>query len=200
MTRTILTGCKAFWSITAVCFIAAVAMVVYYTPTEATMGAAQKIFYLHMPVAIGTLIAAMVVFIASIGYLSQRNLWWDDLAAAAAKVTIVLCSVVLLTGMIWGKSAWGQWWTWSPRLTFSLVLWLLYVVYATIRPAIHPVSIEMAPSMKLTLAAWFVPVALLSTGLIVEQYRLNRRLRGQREAMPGAVVGAKPASQTGGPL
>src|SRR3954451_14946729 len=118
-----------YWVGTLVLFAVAVGMVGLYVPTEATMGAVQKIFYLHLPVAICTFLACLVCFVASIGYLAQRTSGWDDLASAAGRVGVQLCSVVLMTGMIWGKSAWGQWWTWSPRLTFSLVLWLLYVVY-----------------------------------------------------------------------
>lgn len=206
---------QLYWPLTALLFAAVIAMLLLYTPTEATMGAVQKIFYLHLPVAINTFVAALIVFIASIGYLWQRRYWWDDLAFAAAKVCVLLCSVVLVTGMIWGRSAWGEWWTWSPRLTFSLVLWLLYVVYLMVRPSIesphrralisavygliafldvplvymstrlmpdiHPASIEMAPAMKMTLLAWFVPVTLMSAGLIAASYRLQRRLRPRHE-------------------
>jgi heme exporter protein C len=125
-----------FWGVVGAWFAGAVALVVWYAPEEETMGVVQKIFYLHLPVAICTFLACAVSFVASIGYLAKRGAWWDDLAAAAARVAVQLCSVVLVTGMIWGKSAWGQWWTWSPRLTFSLVLWLLYVVYLAIRMSV----------------------------------------------------------------
>ena len=134
------TGRKAFafayWTITGLLFAGAIAMVLGYVPTEQTMGQIQKIFYIHLPSAILTFGAALVVCIASIAYIMTNKLFWDDLAAAAGRTTVLLCSIVLLTGMIWGRSAWGQWWTWSPRLTFSLVLWLLYVVYLIIRPSI----------------------------------------------------------------
>ncbi|UCD76160.1 MAG: cytochrome c biogenesis protein CcsA [Phycisphaerales bacterium] len=200
-----------YWLLTLALFAATVTMVFTYTPVEETMGVVQKIFYLHLPVAINTFAAAAMVFIASIGYLWERKAWWDDLAAAAGKITALLCAVVLLTGMIWGRSAWGHWWTWSPRLTFSLVLFLLYVVYLMIRPSIespqrramvcavygiiafldvplvylsvkmmpdfHPSSIALAPPMKLTLLAWFLPVTLLAAGLIVTRFTLNCRLR-----------------------
>ena len=201
-----------YWLATLVLTAGAVAMVAAYTPTEASMGPIQKIFYLHLPSAICTFLALMTCFTASIGYLAQRKTFWDDLASASARVGVQLCSVVLATGMIWGKSAWGQWWTWSPRLTFSLVLWLLYVVYLMIRMSvesgqrratisavyaiiafldvplvylstrlmvdIHPSSVSLAPAMRLTLAVWFVPVTLLTLGLIVARYQLNRRQRG----------------------
>jgi heme exporter protein C len=201
---------RMFWVGTGALFAAATTMLFTYTPTEQTMGPIQKIFYLHLPVAISTFLACLVSFAASIAYLAKRDLAWDRLAAAAARVAVAFCSVVLLTGMIWGKSAWGQWWTWSPRLTFSLVLWLLYVVYLMIRasvesaqrraliaavygmiafldvplvylsvrlmPDIHPVSVELAPAMKLTLFVWFAPVLMALGGAIVALYGRQQRL------------------------
>ncbi len=190
---------------------AALALLVAYTPREQTMGQIQKVFYLHMPMAINALLACIVVFIASIGYLVQRKGWWDDLAVAGAKVAVLLCTGVLATGMIWGKSAWGQWWAWTPKLTFSLMLWLLYVVYLMIRSSVespqrrslvcavygvmafldvplvwlsarlipdpvHPSSIDVADSrMLVTLLVWFVPVTLMTFGLIAARFNLNRR-------------------------
>jgi heme exporter protein C len=202
-----------YWFLTALSFAAVTALVFFWTPEEKSMGIIQKIFYFHLPLAITTFLACLIVFIAGIGYLLQRQPWWDDLAAAAAKVAVVLCSGVLLTGMIWGKGAWGVWWTWSPRLTFSFMLWLLYVVYLIVRsstegahrraivsavygivafldvplvylsarllPDIHPGSIALAPSMKLTLALSFIPITLLAAGLLAAQYRLNRIHREQ---------------------
>ena len=204
----------AYWMAALAALAGAVAMLIYYTPVEETMGPIQKVFYLHLPAAINTLLAGAAVFAGSVGYLWRRDLRWDDLAAAAADAAVILGLVVLLTGMVWAHSAWGVWWTWSPRLTFTFMLWLLYVVYVLIRPSIesadrralvsavygivafldvplvylsaylmpqdiHPTSINMVGSMKLTLAAWFVPVGLISAGLLVARYRARRRARTQ---------------------
>jgi heme exporter protein C len=186
------------------------------TPEEATMGIIQKIFYVHMPVAINTFLACLTVFVSSVGYLLGRRSHWDDLSMAAAKVAVVLCTGVLVTGMFWARGAWGVWWTWSPRLTFSFMLWLLYVVYLLVRasisnpqrravvaavygvvafldvplvylsarllPDIHPGSIGLTPPMQQTLAMWFVPVTLLTFGLIAARYGLARRERAMRNA------------------
>ncbi|MEX2217746.1 MAG: cytochrome c biogenesis protein CcsA [Phycisphaerales bacterium] len=127
---------RLVWGASALLVAAAAAMAAWYAPVEATMGPAQKIFYLHFPAAIDTFLAALVVFVGSVGYIGSRRREWDDLACAAAQVTVLYCTVVLITGMVWAKSAWGVWWTWSPRLTFSLVLWLLYVSYLAVRPAL----------------------------------------------------------------
>ena len=155
-----------YWLGTFVLLAVALVTLLTYTPTEATMGAIQKIFYLHLPVAISTFVACLVAFVSSIAYLTQRRPIWDDLAAASARVSVQLCSVVLITGMIWGKSAWGQWWTWSPRLTFSLVLWLLYVVYLTVR-----MSIE-SPQRRAVVSAVYAILAFLDVPLVYLSVRL----------------------------
>lgn len=158
-----------FWIVTPLLFVGTIMMLVFYTPAAKidNAGPAQKIFYFHLPVAINTFVCALIVFIASIGYLWQRKMWWDDLAVAAGKITVLFCSVVLLTGMIWGRSFWGPWWTWSPRLTLSLVLWLLYLVYLMIRPAIESPQRRALVSAVYGIAAFLdVPVVYLSTKLI----------------------------------
>ncbi len=156
-----------YWLLTGFLFAGALVMLFFYTPVESTAGSVQKIFYLHLPVAISTYAAALVVCIASAGFLWQRKMWWDDLAGAAGCVTVLFCSVVLLTGMIWGKSEWGTWWTWSPRLTFSLVLWLLYVVYVIVRSQIKPPMHRAAVSAVYGLVAFLdVPLVYLSVKLM----------------------------------
>jgi heme exporter protein C len=127
----------------------------------------QKIFYLHFPVAIMALVACIVNFTASVGYLWHKRQKWDDLAASAAVVAVLLCTVVLATGMIWGKAAWGNWWTWSPRLTFSLLLWLLYAAYLMIRPSIESANRRAAVSAVYGVVAFLdVPLVYLSVRLM----------------------------------
>lgn len=218
---------RFYWLLTAVFLAQAVLTLALYTPTEATMGPVQKIFYVHLPSAITTFLACLVCFVASVAYAWHRDARWDRLASASARVAVIFCSIVLLTGMIWGRSAWGQWWTWSPRLTFSLVLWLLYVVYLMIRasvespqrraiiaavygivafldvplvylstrlmPDIHPVSVQLAGSMRVTLVAWFVPVLMLAAGAVAAIYRREERLAECRAAVDQPAPAPPPA-------
>jgi heme exporter protein C len=157
---------RMFWTFTALAFVLALAMALWYAPVERTMGVPQKIFYAHLPVALNTFVAAFIVFVASIGYLWQRQLWWDDLADAAGKVTAILCAIVLLTGMTWARSAWNTWWTWSPRLTFSLILLLLYVVYPMVRSAIE------SPQRRAVVSAVYGVVAFLDVPLVYLSVKL----------------------------
>jgi heme exporter protein C len=116
-----------------VLMIAALYMVFVYVPTEKTSGIVQRIFYFHVPVAWVSFLAFFVTFIFSILYLWKRRTKWDAIAHASAEVGVIFTTLVLITGPIWAKPAWGIWWTWDARLTTSLVLWLTYVAYLLVR-------------------------------------------------------------------
>ena len=102
-------------------------------PTDAVLGDVQRIFYFHVPIAVVSFLAFFVVFVASIGYLVTRRSRWDSLAHSAAEAGVIFVSLALLTGIIWARPVWGVWWTWEPRLTTTLILWLIYVAYLMLR-------------------------------------------------------------------
>ncbi|MBI3089895.1 MAG: cytochrome c biogenesis protein CcsA [Candidatus Tectomicrobia bacterium] len=104
-----------------------------YAPTDRNLGHVQRIFYFHVPSAWIAFLAFGIVFVASILYLVLKEAWADRLAHASAEVGVIFCTLVLLTGPIWGRPVWGVWWTWDPSLTATLVLWLIYVAYLMLR-------------------------------------------------------------------
>jgi len=108
-------------------------MVFFYVPTEETMGAVQRIFYFHVSLAWVAFLAFFIVFLGSIMYLWKRANRWDVIAVSSAEVGVIFTTLVLITGSIWAKPIWGVWWTWSPRLTAALVLWLIYIAYLIVR-------------------------------------------------------------------
>ena len=113
--------------------VGALYLVFIYVPTEATMGIVQRIFYLMAPVAWLSLLSFLIIFISSILYLRKRKSKWDILAHSSAEIGIVFTTLTLITGAIWAKPVWGMWWTWEPRLTATLVLWLIYLAYFMVR-------------------------------------------------------------------
>ena len=129
-------GWSAYWGVTSVVVALGLVMAAL-APVDPEMGPIQKLIYMHLPVAVNTFLASLVVFIASVGYLGGRRPSWDHLAHAAAVVTVLNGTVLLITGMFWAKAAWGLWWVWSPRLTFSLILWLLYASYLVLRSRVN---------------------------------------------------------------
>lgn len=102
-------------------------------PTDAVLGHVQRVFYFHVPIAIMSFLAFFLVFLASIAYVVRRDGKWDRLAHSCAEVGVVFVTLALLTGIIWGRPLWNTWWTWEPRLTTTLILWLIYVSYLMIR-------------------------------------------------------------------
>jgi heme exporter protein C len=113
--------------------IAALYMAFLQAPRERTMGDLQRIFYFHVPSAITGMLAFGVNFGASLIFLIKKDRRWDNLALSASEIGVMFISIVLVTGPIWAKPVWYVWWTWSPRLTSSLILWMLYVAYLLIR-------------------------------------------------------------------
>lgn len=103
------------------------------TPYESTMGLVQKIFYFHAPSGIVMFTSAFVCGIASAIYLFRRRAAADRVAVAAAELTALFGVIVLISGPLWARKAWGVWWDWDARLTSSLVLWLIFMAYLLLR-------------------------------------------------------------------
>ena len=108
--------------------------VFFWVNTEATMGVVQRIFYIHVPAAwVGVYLAFGIVALCSALYLWLGDERVDMAAVAAAEGGMVFTTIVLLTGPLWGKIAWGTYWTWDPRLTSTLLLWFIYLGYFIVR-------------------------------------------------------------------
>ncbi len=121
----------------AVLMSVSIYMTFEFAPYEKVMGAPQKIFYFHVPVAIACYLGFFVTFVGSIGYLWTKDLVWDRFAVAGAEIGILFATLMLITGMLWGKPIWGAYWTWDPRLTTSFVLWLIFVGYLILRTRVE---------------------------------------------------------------
>jgi len=102
-------------------------------PIESTMGVIQKIFYFHVPSAAASFLGAFVCGIASAIYLWRRSRTADHLAVSGAELAVVFGLIVLVTGPLWARKAWGVWWQWDVRLTMTLVMWMIFVAYLLLR-------------------------------------------------------------------
>ena len=111
-------------------------MVAFWVPTEAAQGVVQRIFYIHVPAAWTTFFAVAVAGLASAAYLWLEDERGDMAAVAAAEAALVFGAIVLLTGPLWGRLAWGTYWTWEPRLVLTLLLWFSYLGYFMIRGSV----------------------------------------------------------------
>ena len=132
-------------------------------PTEETMGDVQRIFYVHVPAATVGFTLFFVNFLASIYYLWKRSARADALAATSAEIGIVFCTVVLITGPIWARYAWGVWWSpWDMRLNTTLMLWLLYVSYLVLRRSSTAGSTSLLAASLAVFAFLDVPIVYMA--------------------------------------
>jgi heme exporter protein C len=103
------------------------------SPAERDMGDLQKILYVHVPVAWNAFVAFFIAALCFLRVLWKRSERADLLGLAAAQVGTLLTGLTLLLGMLWAKPTWGVWWAWEPRLTSTLVLFLIFCGYLAIR-------------------------------------------------------------------
>ena len=136
-----------------------------YAQVEKTMLEVQKIFYFHVSAAITVYLAFGVNFLFSIKYLIKRKPDDDLLAASAAEIGLVFCTVVLLSGPIWARYAWDTWWTWEARLTSTLVLWLMYIGYFILRSALTDDKRRIYSAVLGIIAFFDVPIVHFATKL-----------------------------------
>jgi len=120
-------------AITGVMMLVDLYLIFMVAPTDSVLGHVQRVFYFHVPIAIMSFLAFFVVFVGSLMYLIKRTPKWDALAHASAEVGVVFVTLALLTGIIWARPVWNTWWTWEPRLTTTMILWLIYVAYLMVR-------------------------------------------------------------------
>ena len=107
--------------------------VFFWVSTERTMGVVQRIFYIHVPAAWVAFFAFAIVAVCGAMYLWLKDDRLDMAAVAAAEGGMLFTTIVLLTGPLWGRVAWGTWWSWEPRLTLTLLLWFIYLGYFLVR-------------------------------------------------------------------
>jgi heme exporter protein C len=139
---------------------AALYMAFLGAPLEATQGDLQRIFYFHVSAGIAGLTAFLVNFVGSLAYLIRKDRRWDHAALSGAEIGLLLMTMVLISGPIWAKPTWFVWWTWSPRLTSSLVLWLLYAAYLLLRHHLPD------PDRRATVAAVFGIIAFVDAPIV----------------------------------
>jgi heme exporter protein C len=118
-------------------------------PYESTMGLVQKIFYFHVPAGMTMFLAAFVSGIGSAVFLFARKPWADRMAVAGAELAVVLGLIVLVTGPLWARKAWGVWWVWDPRVTSTLVMWLIFTGYLLLRRYGGPGSDRLSAALAL---------------------------------------------------
>jgi heme exporter protein C len=160
-----------------------------FTPVERVQGAAQKIFYLHVPAAIWTEAGMVLVGVASIFFLFLKDPRLDRFAEASAEVGMMFGTIVLTTGPIWGKPIWGTWWTWDARLTLTLLLFLMYVGYLLLRGAVTDPGLRARYAAVLGISGMcLVPFVHLSVYMFRTLHPQPIVLKPSAPSLPGDML------------
>jgi len=160
-----------------------------FTPVERFQGPAQKIFYVHVPAAVTTELAVILLGLAGVFYLFLKDPRLDRFAESSAEVGTVFASIVLTTGPIWGKPIWGTWWTWDARLTSTLFLFFLLVGYQVLRGAVPDGSLRARYSAVLGICAVvLVGFIHLSVYLFPTLHPQPIVLKPSKPSLPGAML------------
>jgi heme exporter protein C len=181
-------GFKPLAAASVVSLATALSLVFFYAPLDADQGFVQKIFYVHVPMAIVALCGFVAGGIFGIRHLRSGDPSWDLRSYVAIHLSIILGVGVLATGAIWAKAAWGHWWVWDePVLVSFLVVFLLYCVYYPLRFSIEDPERQARYSSVFAITAGaFVPLNFAAVRM-AESFTHPRVLSQTGGSLPGEM-------------
>jgi heme exporter protein C len=164
-------------------------LVFFYAPLEADQGFLQKIFYLHVPLAIVSLVGFVVGGLFAVAHLRSNDARWDAYSYVSIHVSVIFGAAVLITGSIWAKGSWGHWWIWDePTLVSFLIVFLLYCTYYPFRYAIEDRDRQARyASVFAVTAGAFVPLNFMAVRMA--QSLVHPRVFATAEGgLPGSML------------
>lgn len=154
----------------AMMVLAALVMVVFFTPQEAVMGAVQKVFYFHVSAAWVGMLGFLTAAICAGFYLKTGEIRWDIRSTAGVEIGLVFTSIGIISGSIWARPIWNTWWTWDPRLTTSAIMVLTYLAYLMLRGSLDE------PNRRARYAAVYALMGFVSVPLTFFSIHLLRTI------------------------
>ncbi|HEV2980128.1 MAG TPA: cytochrome c biogenesis protein CcsA [Solirubrobacteraceae bacterium] len=181
-------GLRTLSIATVVAVAAALALVFFYAPLDAEQGFLQKIFYVHVPLAIVSLCGFVVGGLLAIMYLRTREAIWDMRSYVAIHMSLIFALATLITGSIWARGSWGHWWVWNePTLVSFLIVFLLYATYQPLRFAIEdPERQARYASVFAVTAGAFVPLNFIAVRLSTAY--VHPRVLGSTSNLPAQMA------------
>jgi heme exporter protein C len=181
-------GLRALSISTVAVMTVALALVFFYAPLEAEQGFLQKIFYVHVPMAIVALGGFVAGALLAIQHLRTRDPSWDMRSYVAIHMSLIFGVGTLITGSIWAKGSWGHWWVWDePTLVSFLIVFLLYATYQPLRFAIEdPERQARYASVFAITAGAFVPLNFIAVRLSTAY--VHPRVLGGTSNLPGPMA------------
>ena len=181
-------GLRALSIATAVVLIGAALLIFFWVPEDADQGIIQKIFYIHVPLAIMALIGFVTGGVMAIKQLRTRSSEWDMRSYVAIHLSLIFATAALITGSIWARASWGQWWVWDePVLVSFLIVFLLYCCYQPLRFSIEDPEKQARYASVFAIAAGaFVPINFTAVRMAAQEIH-PRVLSTTGGSMPGEM-------------
>ncbi|HEY4897499.1 MAG TPA: cytochrome c biogenesis protein CcsA [Solirubrobacteraceae bacterium] len=181
-------GLRTLSIATVIAMALALGLVFFYAPLEAEQGFLQKIFYVHVPLAIVALCGFVIGGLLAIQHLRTRDSRWDMRSYVAIHMSLIFAVATLITGSIWARASWGHWWVWNePTLVSFLIVFLLYATYQPLRFAIEdPERQARYASVFAVTAGAFVPLNFIAVRLSTAY--LHPRVLGSTSNLPGSMA------------
>src|SRR5271166_2687588 len=181
-------GLRTLLIATVLGMTASLVLVFFYAPLEAEQGFLQKIFYVHVPLAIVSLCGFVLGGLLAIQHLRTRDPRWDMRSYVAIHMSLIFALGTLITGSIWAKGSWGHWWVWSePTLVSFLIVFLLYATYQPLRFAIEdPERQARYASVFAITAGAFVPMNFIAVRLSTAY--VHPRVLGSTSNLPAPMA------------
>jgi heme exporter protein C len=160
-------GLRALSIATVAMLALALSLTFFYAPLDADQGFIQKIFYLHVPLAIVALLGFVAGGVFAILHLRSGDARWDAYSYVSIHMSVIFGVAVLVTGSIWAKASWGHWWVWDePTLVSFLIVFLMYATYYPFRYAIEDRERQARyASVFAIVAGAFVPLNFMAVRL-----------------------------------
>jgi heme exporter protein C len=162
--------------------------VFFYAPLDADQGFVQKIFYIHVPLAIVSLCGFIFGALLAVAHLRTGDRKWDMRSYVAIHMALIFGIGGLITGSIWAKASWGHWWVWNePTLVSFFIVLLLFATYQPLRFSIEdPDRQARYASVFAVVAGAFVPLNFIAVRL-AQQYVHPRVLTLTGGNLPGPM-------------
>jgi heme exporter protein C len=178
-------GLRALSVATLITLVGAFALVFFYAPNDADQGFVQKIFYVHVPLAIVSLGGFVAGGVWALRYLRSGDNAHDLRSYVAIHLSLILALGALATGSIWARASWGHWWVWNePTLVAFLIVFLLYACYQPLRFSIEDRERQARyAAVFAVFAGAFVPINFMAVRF-AQRATTHPRVLGQADSMP----------------
>jgi heme exporter protein C len=182
-------GLRALSIATVAALAASLSLVFFYAPLDADQGFIQKIFYLHVPLAITALVGFVVGGVFAVLHLRSGDRRWDAWSYVSIHMSVIFGVAVLITGSIWAKASWGHWWVWNePTLVSFLIVFLMYATYYPFRYAIEDPERQGRYASVFAIAAGaFVPLNFIAVRM-AQSLVHPRVFATTNGGLPGAMM------------